>query len=619
MGLDTPTKPERGCFSFRDSVRAIPSQKAFQIRTFHSFVQMPESQKPKMDTIKKLKSQRNWLLLAAFPFLPFFVLIALLQRSQKNRMRAFSLATFARFHGRSPQQISAWLGEFRSDLTTRLQAGKLQEMAAAAQQIEPLIPTFSDSIPVMCHPLSSRDFLHMINGILELQERVDFKRFDTVVVTSAAADPSELRAVISEVEQQDSRLLVINTSRNGDVATQCETLSVFSASRHMSLLKDADCQRVLLEYVRSLHPVRVVVADSEMMSDVVSLYGAALAATSEVWAFHSAQRDNQFTQRYFYRHFDLFSGVYVSDEPARKALVARFMLCEDAADRLAVLGEPRETKRVTPNLLPAIGGTDDGPCDVDDHLDISLIMTAHNETTVTGMTMISANASVAAAEAEGYKVEKIIVLDAATEKTRACLSNPAYADWSVIEIAERDLGRARNRIVRMARGKYIAFLDADDLFSENWLLGGAALLDAAASVGENVIAHPEVNWFFDGDRSLLAVTPQDSPVFSPALFYFTNYYDSLCMAPRQAHLDLPYVSRDVRNGLSYQDHQFAVETLAAGWHHKIAPDTIVFKRRRDSSLVTESSGKNSVIRQITPLAIDNIPALIGFKRETGKN
>ena len=37
---------------------------------------------------------------------------------------------------------------------------------------------------------------------------------------------------------------------------------------------------------------------------------------------------------------------------------------------------------------------------------------------------------------------------------------------------EGDLGRVRNALVPRATGRYIAFLDADDLFSENWLAEG---------------------------------------------------------------------------------------------------------------------------------------------------
>ena len=39
---------------------------------------------------------------------------------------------------------------------------------------------------------------------------------------------------------------------------------------------------------------------------------------------------------------------------------------------------------------------------------------------------------------------------------------------------ERDLGRVRNALVPEVEGEFIAFLDADDLFSENWLAKGLA-------------------------------------------------------------------------------------------------------------------------------------------------
>jgi hypothetical protein len=80
----------------------------------------------------------------------------------------------------------------------------------------------------------------------------------------------------------------------------------------------------------------------------------------------------------------------------------------------------------------------------------------------------------------------------------------------------------------------------------------------------------------------------------------------LCLAPREAHLEIPYVTRDVRNGLSFQDFQFTIESLAAGWRHVVVRDTIVFKRRRDFSLVTQSTGRKSIVRSLPPMAIDRI-------------
>jgi hypothetical protein len=78
------------------------------------------------------------------------------------------------------------------------------------------------------------------------------------------------------------------------------------------------------------------------------------------------------------------------------------------------------------------------------------------------------------------------------------------------------------------------------------------------------------------------------------------------MAPRAAHLEVPYVTRDVPNGLSYQDFQFTIETLAADWRHIVVRDTIIFKRRRDVSLVTESNTRRSIVRALPSMAIDRV-------------
>ena len=144
------------------------------------------------------------------------------------------------------------------------------------------------------------------------------------------------------------------------------------------------------------------------------------------------------------------------------------------------------------------------------------------------------------------------------------------------------------------------------MFSENWLAEGIARLDEAEKAGERVIVHPELNIFFDGLNSVLVNIDQTSPLFTPHYFYFRNYYDSLCMAPREAYLEHAYVSRDIPNGLSFQDFQFSIETMGSGWEHVVAPDTIIFKRRRDVSLVTESSGRKSIVRALPEMAIDRI-------------
>ena len=235
--------------------------------------------------------------------------------------------------------------------------------------------------------------------------------------------------------------------------------------------------------------------------------------------------------------------------------------------------------------------------------DLALVVTAHDETAVSGPTMRSADRAVAAARDAGYTVQCLVALDAPTEATAAYFGQERFDHWERRVYDEAEIGRVRNTVVQQLDCRYVAFLDADDLFSDNWLAAGVAALDEADG---RAIAHPELNVVFDGAKAIQVNIDQRSPLFTPHYLYLRHYYDAMCLVPREAHLEVPYVTRDLRNGLSYQDFQFTIETLAAGWRHLVVPDTIIFKRRRDVSLVTESTLRKSVVRSLPGMAIDRV-------------
>src|SRR5262249_31910318 len=135
---------------------------------------------------------------------------------------------------------------------------------------------------------------------------------------------------------------------------------------------------------------------------------------------------------------------------------------------------------------------------------------------------------------------------------------------------------------------------------------GLAVLMAGRDRGERLIAHPELNVLFDRNAAVSRNVDQDSPLFTPEYFYLRNYYDSLCLSPRDAHLAVPYTPRDIPNGLSFQDWQYSIETMSRGWKHVIVKDTIIFKRRRDFSLVLESKVRRSIVRALPEMTIDRV-------------
>lgn len=247
-------------------------------------------------------------------------------------------------------------------------------------------------------------------------------------------------------------------------------------------------------------------------------------------------------------------------------------------------------------------------------VDVTLAITAHDETVVAGPSMESAERACLMAEAEGFTVERVIALDAPTPDCREFFRQPAFSNWTVEELAEADLGHARNEIVRRAQGRWIAFLDADDLFSENWLAEACRILAERGDDAGSAIVHPEMNWIFDQANSVFLKTADDDPLFTPYYFVVANYYDALCVAPRDVYLRFPFADRDLERGFAYEDWQWGIETMAGGCRHLVAPDTIVFKRRREGSQNVNAARRRVLFRPLESLAVGRLGSLSGVPR-----
>lgn len=228
--------------------------------------------------------------------------------------------------------------------------------------------------------------------------------------------------------------------------------------------------------------------------------------------------------------------------------------------------------------------------------DISAILTASAEGAMVGVTLHSYLDAISVAESAGLTVEKILVIDRGSEATFAALEECQPPSWRRLELDLGDQGGARNSAVALAGGRWIAFLDGDDLWSFNWLT--AAMEIAAAD--ERAIVHPQYNWMFGASNNLFVKVDQTQTEFDPLFLRYGNYWDALCFAPRAAYEQHPFGVRDLRRGYAYEDWHWNCETLDAGWVHRVAPETIHFKRRRAGSQTLNASARSALMRP-TPL------------------
>ena len=223
--------------------------------------------------------------------------------------------------------------------------------------------------------------------------------------------------------------------------------------------------------------------------------------------------------------------------------------------------------------------------------DVTAVLTAHGEGALAAVSYRNFEAACADAEANGLVVERIVMLDRSDRQTSRVFEDRA-ANLRVVETDFGDQGAVRNLAAALARGEFVAFLDGDDLWGRNWLTEGCRYLRGAP---ENVIAHPEFCQFFSGTRSVFVNIDQEDPDYREDFLRHANYWDAMCMARRTTHLAFPYCKRRIRDGFAFEDWHWNCDTIAGGQVHKVVPDTLHVKRRRESSQTTKASGNRSLM------------------------
>lgn len=227
------------------------------------------------------------------------------------------------------------------------------------------------------------------------------------------------------------------------------------------------------------------------------------------------------------------------------------------------------------------------------NVDLSVGITTHDEGYLVHKTLRYVFEGLSRLEEQGYTYEILINVDNGDETTKNYLKQyEKDKRFTILYTKFKDLGLSRNNVVSHAKGKYLGFIDGDDMASPSWFLDAVKYLEN--SKDKNLVLHPSAVLIFGTD-----INPVYCPVnssFSKAedatILLGSNRWTSLVLAPRDVFVKTPYMI--TANGFGYEDYFFNSEVIAKGARHIAVPNTVMFYRRKRESLLSRSDANHVV-------------------------
>lgn len=219
--------------------------------------------------------------------------------------------------------------------------------------------------------------------------------------------------------------------------------------------------------------------------------------------------------------------------------------------------------------------------------DLAVIVTAHKEAELIFPTFKSALEAVENLQNKfDVSVAYYIYLDNTDSFTREAAEDLAFKyDLTILTGKNGDPGMARLDAIQRVDADYIALLDGDDLWSDNWLRLCYEKIESSAFTSDSkFVLHPEYNLIFGAHNLLVRQGDVNGKWFDKDFLRITNYWDALCFAPRRIFIDTPYRKNNVNAGFAHEDYLWMCETLIKGVEHLILKDAVHFKRRRSGTV-----------------------------------
>ena len=220
-------------------------------------------------------------------------------------------------------------------------------------------------------------------------------------------------------------------------------------------------------------------------------------------------------------------------------------------------------------------------------IDLTVVVTAHNEGLVVHKTMLSVFEGMKKVEKAGYSCEILVHIDNGDEITKRYFKRYDKLDGvSVYRNSFDDAGSSKNYLVQRAKGVYVAILEAGDLISSNFFLEAIKLLEGAK---ESSIVHAEALLEFGIDQPYILSMQDDLLNFEEGVFRLISgdQWGPGIMATKKTLLRCPYLKSEI--GYGKHNYVFNILAFQQNIKHRIAHNTMYFWRK--NGLVNDFSNE----------------------------
>jgi hypothetical protein len=241
--------------------------------------------------------------------------------------------------------------------------------------------------------------------------------------------------------------------------------------------------------------------------------------------------------------------------------------------------------------------------------DVTVTIVLHREAAFALAALASLSDLVNVARGAGIAVETQAILDRPDAVTRHIVD--ARGRWidTVEEVSFGDLALSRNTGTRLAHGRFLSFLDGDDLWGEHWLRAAFAIA-TTPSAPQDVVWHPEYLYVFreiehgrpseTGFSFFSLLQSDDTPEFDPALLPFYSLWSANAFARREFHVRFPYDPVDRNRGLGIEDWSWNLATFGAGIGHRVVPGTVHLIRKKVTGSLQQLNEVDRLLPRLPP-------------------